>query len=126
MKTLIALTLAACFAILPSCVMAEEVWKEGDKVAAFFICREEKSIMEIALADSKSKDEFIVEITKKRITSKCVALRPPVLFVVDRVLGSYKDYEKNNTTILKIVPPVNNGFIGYIVARGSPEISKGI
>ena len=126
MKTLIALTLAACFAILPSCVTAEEVWKEGDKVAAFFICREEKSIMEIAFADSKSKDEFIGEITKKRITSKCVALRPPVLFVVDKVLGSYKDYEKNNTTILKIVPPVNNGFIGYIVARGSPEISKGI
>ena len=126
MKTLIALTLAACFAILPSCVTAEEVWKEGDKVAAFFICREEKSIMEIAFADSKSKDEFIGEITKKRITSKCVALRPPVLFVVDKVLGSYKDYEKNNTTILKIVPPVNNGFIGYIVARGLPATNKGI
>ena len=126
MKLLAALTLIACFTILPSCVTAKEIWKEGDKVAAFFICREEKSIMEIALADSKSRDEFIGEITKKRITSKCVALRPPVLFVVDEVLGSYKDYEKINTTILKIVPPVNNGFIGYIVARGSPEISKGI
>ena len=126
MKLLVGLTLAACFAILPSCVTAEEVWKKGNKVAAFFICREEKSIMEIALADSKSRDEFIGEITKKRITSKCVALRPPVLFVVDEVLGNYKDYEKKNTTILKIVPQINNGFIGYIVARGSPEISKGI
>ena len=126
MKLLIGLTLAACFAILPSCVTAEEVWKKGNKVAAFFICKEEKSIMEVALADSKSRNQFIGEVTKKRITSKCVALRPPVLFVVDEVLGSYKDYEKKNTTILKIVPPVNNGFIGYIVARGSPEISKGI
>ena len=126
MKLLVSLTLAACFAILPSCVTAEEVWKKGNKVAAFFICKEEESIMELALADSKSRDQFIGEVTKKRIGRECVALRPPVLFVVDEVLGSYKDYEKKNTTILKIVPQINNGFIGYIVARGKPAINKGI
>ena len=126
MKLLVGLTLAACFAILPSCVTAEEVWKKGNKVAAFFICKEEESIMELALADSKSRDQFIGEVTKKRIGRECVALKPPVLFVVDEVLGSYKDYEKKNTTILKIVPQINNGFIGYIVARGSPAINKGI
>ena len=126
MKLLIGLTLAACFAILPSCVTAEEVWKKGNKVAAFFICKEEESIMEVALADSKSRDQFIGEVTKKRIGRECVALRPPVLFVVDEVLGSYKDYEKKNTTILKIVPQINNGFVGYIVARGLPAVNKGI
>ena len=126
MKLLVGLTLAACFAILPSCVTAEEVWKKGNKVAAFFICKEEESIMELALADSKSRDQFIGEVTKKRIGRECVALKPPVLFVVDEVLGSYKDYEKKNTTILKIVPQINNGFIGYIVARGKPAINKGI
>ena len=126
MKLLISLTLAACFTILPSCVTAEEVWEKGNKVAAFFICKEEESIMEIALADSKSRDQFIGEVTKKRMDRKCVALRPPVLFVVDEVLGSYKDYEKKNTTILKIVPQISNGFIGYIVARGMPAINKGI
>ena len=126
MKLLVGLTLAACFAILPSCATAEEVWKKGNKVAAFFICKEEESIMELALADSKSRDQFMNEVAKKRITSKCVALRPPVLFVVDEVLGSYVDYEKKNTTILKIVPQINNGFIGYIVARGLPAIDKGI
>ena len=125
MKLLISLTLVACFAILPSCVTAEEVWEKGNKVAAFFICKEEESIMEVALADSKSRDQFMGEVAKKRITSKCVALSPPVLFVVDEVLGSYKDYEKNNTTILKIVPQINNSFIGYIVARGLPAIDKG-
>ena len=126
MKLLISLTLAACFAILPSCVTAEEVWKKGNKVAAFFICKEEESIMEVALADSKSKNQFIGEVTKKRIGRECVGLRPPVLFVVDEVLGSYKDYEKKNTTILKIVPQINNGFVGYIVARGLPAVNKGI
>ena len=126
MKLLVSLTLAACFAILPSCVTAEEVWKKGNKVAAFFICKEEESIMEVALADSKSRDQFIGEVTKKRIGRECVGLRPPVLFVVDEVLGSYKDYEKKNTTILKIVPQINNGFVGYIVARGLPAVNKGI
>ena len=126
MKLLIGLTLAACFAILTSCATAKEVWKKGNKVAAFFICKEEESIMELALADSKSRDQFIGEVTKKRIGRECVALKPPVLFVVDEVLGSYKDYEKKNTTILKIVPQINNGFIGYIVARGKPAINKGI
>jgi hypothetical protein len=126
MKLLVSLTLAACFAILPSCTTAEEVWEKGNKVAAFFICKKEESIMELALADAKSKDQFIGEVTKKRIGRECVALRPPVLFVVDEVLGSYKDYEKKNTSILKIVPPVNNGFIGYIVARGIPAVNKGI
>ena len=126
MKLLVGLTLAACFAILPSCATAEEVWEKGNKVAAFFICKEEESIMELALADSKSRDQFIGEVTKKRIGRECVALRPPVLFIVDEVLGSYVDYEKKNTTILKIVPQINNGFIGYIVARGLPAIDKGI
>ena len=126
MKLLIGLTLAACFAILPSCATAEEVWEKGNKVAAFFICKKEESIMELALADSKSRDQFIGEITKKRIGRECVALRPPVLFIVDEVLGSYVDYEKKNTSILKIVPQINNGFIGYIVARGIPAINKGI
>ena len=74
MKLLTALTLAACFTILPSCVTAKEIWKEGDKVAAFFICREEKSIMEIALADSKSRDEFIGEITKKELLANVLLL----------------------------------------------------
>ena len=55
MKLLAALTLAACFTILPSCVTAEEIWNKGDKVAVFFICKEEKDIM-----------------NGKKITSLCV------------------------------------------------------
>ena len=58
MKLLTVLTLAACFTILPSCSTAQETWKKGDKVAAFFICKEEKDIMDIALADSKGVQNF--------------------------------------------------------------------
>ena len=80
MKLLVVLTLAACFTILPSCVTAEEIWKKGDKVAAFFICKEEEDIMDLALADSKGKQKFSELIIKKQITRGCIPLRPPALY----------------------------------------------
>ena len=126
MKTLIALTLAVCFAILPSCVIAEEIWNKGDKVAVFFICREEKDIMDVALADSKGVENFRGLVVEKRIARKCKSLRPPLLFIVDDVLGSYKDSEGIKTTIMKVISPINNLFAGYIVAAGTPGQDKGI
>ena len=66
MKLLTALTLAACFAILPSCVTAKEIWTKGDKVSVFFICREEEDIMDIALADSKGIKKFRGVLAEKR------------------------------------------------------------
>ena len=126
MKTLIALTLAVCFAILPSCVIAEEIWNKGDKVAVFFICREEKDIMDVALADSKGVENFKGLVIEKRIARKCKSLRPPLLFIVDDVLGSYKDSEGIKTTIMKVISPINNLFAGYIVAAGTPGKDKGI
>ena len=124
MKLLAALTLAACFTILPSCVTAQETWKKGDKVAAFFICKEEKDIMDIALADSKGIEKFKSLIIEKRITQDCIALRPPAMFIVDDVIGNYTDYKGKETSIMKIVSPKNNLLAGYIVAEGIPD--KGI
>ena len=124
MKLLVGLTLATCFAILPSCVMAEEVWKKGNKVAAFFICKEEKDIMAIALADSKGIQNFSKLLIEKQITQGCVPLRPPALFIVDDVIGSYKDYKNEKSLIMKIVSSKNNLLTGYIVAAGIPN--KGI
>ena len=126
MKLLAALTLAACFTILPSCVTAEEIWNKGDKVAAFFICREEKDIMDIAFADSKGMEKFRGLLVQKRIARQCMSLRPPLLFTVDAVLGSYKDSKGKETTIMKIISPVNNLVAGYIVAEGTPGEDKGI
>ena len=124
MKLLAAITLAACFTILPSCITAEETWKKGDKVAAFFICREEEDIMDIALADSKGIEKFKSLIVEKRITRDCIALRPPAMFIVDDVIGEYTDYKGQETSIMKIVSPKNKLLAGYIVAAGIPD--KGI
>ena len=124
MKLLAIITLAACFTILPSCITAQETWKKGDKVAAFFICKEEKDIMDIALADSKGIEKFKSLIVEKRITRDCIALRPPAMFIVDDVIGEYIDYKGQETSIMKIVSPKNKLLAGYIVAAGIPD--KGI
>ena len=124
MKLLAIITLAACFTILPSCSTAQETWKKGDKVAAFFICKEEEDIMDIALADSKGIEKFKSLIVEKRITRDCIALRPPAMFIVDNVIGEYTDYKGQKTSIMKIVSPKNKLLAGYIVAAGIPD--KGI
>jgi hypothetical protein len=126
MKLLAALTLAACFTILPSCVTAQETWKKGDKVAAFFICKEEEDIMDLALADSKGMQKFSELIIEKQITRGCIPLRPPALFIVVDVIGNYKDYKGKETSIMKIVSPKNNLLTGYIVAEGIPGQDRGI
>ena len=126
MKLLNILTLAACFAILPSCVTAKEIWTKGDKVSVFFICREEEDIMDIALADSKGIKKFRGVLAEKRITRQCMSLRPPIMFIVDDTIGSYKDYKGKETTIMKVISPVNNLLAGYIVAAGIPGQNKGI
>tara|TARA_R100000234_G_C4985067_1_gene172814 strand:- start:889 stop:1269 length:381 start_codon:yes stop_codon:yes gene_type:complete len=126
MKLLVALTLAACFTILPSCVTAEEVWKKGDSVAAFFICKDEEDIMELALADSIGRENFLGKTLEKGIAKNCMSLRPPALFIVNEVVGSYIDHKGAETSILKIVSSKNDLFIGYVVAEGVPGKDKGI
>ena len=124
MKLLATFILAVCFTILPNFLIAKEIWKKGDKVAAFFICREEKDIMAIALADSKGIQNFSKLLIEKQITQGCVPLRPPALFIVDDVIGNYTDYKGQETAIMKIISPKNTLLTGYIVAVGIPD--KGI
>ena len=120
------LFLIACFTILPTCISAQEVWSKGDKVSAFFICKEEKDIMDLALADSKSREVYASEVMRKRLSQDCIRfIGQPKLFIVDKVITSYKDYNKMETSIMRITTP-DNMVAGYIVAAGTPAQDKGI
>ena len=125
-QVLAKLFLIACFTILPTCISAQEVWSKGDKVAAFFICKEEKDIMDLALADSTSKEAYASEVMRKRLSRDCIRfIGQPKLFIVDKVITSYRDYNKVETSVMKISTP-DNMVAGYIVAAGTPADSKGI
>ena len=102
------LFLIACFTILPTCISAQEVWSKGDKVAAFFICKKEKDIMDLALADSRSREAYAGEVMRKRLSQDCIRfLGLPKLFIVDKVIISYKDHNKVETCVMRMNTPDN-------------------
>ena len=120
------LFLIACFTILPTCISAQEVWSKGDKVAAFFLCREEEDIMDLALADSRSREEYASEIIRKRLSQDCFKFTgSPKLFIVDKVITSYTDHNNMEVCVMRITTP-DRILAGYIVAAGTPKNNKGI
>ena len=120
----IKLFLAACLALLPASVSAEEAWGIGDDVAAFFVCKQEKDIMDLVQADTESQNAFASKIVEKKFNQDCIKIFPPMKFTVSEILGSYKDYRKVDNTILKIKSPANEMFVGYILVRGVPKTKK--
>ena len=120
----IKLFLIGCFVMLPSCSMAAEKWAEGDEVSAFFVCKTEKDIMDLVMADSKSQEAFASKIVEKKFNQDCIKIFPPMKFAVSEILGSYKDHRKVENTILKIKSPANEMFVGYILVRGVPGTKK--
>ena len=121
---LIKLFLAACLALLPACVSSEEAWDLGDEVAAFFVCKQEKDIMDLVMADSKSQEAFASKIVEKKFNQDCIKIFPPMKFAVSEILGSYKDHRKVENTILKIKSPANEMFVGYVLVKGVPKTKK--
>jgi hypothetical protein len=113
------------FLLVPNYSVAlANTWKIGDKVIVPFMCKKEKAIMDIAYADTKSQEKLNLTVYKNTINSNCLEIRPPQIFLITDIIGSYKDYNNRNTLILKIKSPVYTYFKGYIVAAGVEE--KGI
>ena len=82
--------------------------------------------MDLALADSKSREAYAGEVIKKKLSRDCIRfIGKPKLFIVDKVITSYKDYNKMETSIMRITTP-DNMVAGYIVAAGTPAKDKGI
>jgi hypothetical protein len=127
MKLLFTLFLVAVISILPSCSTAqakEELWHIGDGVTVFLICKTEKDILDIALADSKSKENFQNTLTKKQLKRKCVRLSPPSTFVVHEIITTYKDYDQVSNVVLKVQSVISKNFFGYILIAGTVALQK--
>ena len=73
---------------------------------------------------TKKELKQVEKIIEKGITKSCLSLRPPAMFIVDDIIGSYIDHKGEETSIIKIVSARNNLLTGYIVAAGIPD--KGI
>ena len=141
MKFLKYFILGIILSIVPACAAVQEVqrvqkvqevqetavtWSKGDKVAAFYICRTEEDIMEVALADVKGGHELRQSVFKKTMTRDCLSLNPPLGFTVQNVIGSYVDSNKKETSILAISIPDTEKIAGYVISIGKPIRTKAL
>ena len=141
MKFLKYLILGIILSTVPACVAVQEVqkvqevqevqetavtWSKGDKVAAFYICRTEEDIMEVALADVKGGHELRQSVFRKTMTRDCLSLNPPLGFTVQNVIGSYVDSNKKETSILAISIPDTEKIAGYVISIGKPIRTKAL
>ena len=144
MKFLKYLILGIILSTVPACAAVQEVqevqrvqvvqkaqgsavtWSKGDKIAAFYICRTEEDIMEVALADVKGGHELRQSVFKKTMTRDCLSLNPPLGFTVQNVIGSYVDSNKKETSILAISIPDTEKIAGYVISIGKPIRTKAL
>ena len=141
MKFLKYFILGIILSIVPACAAVQEVqrvqkvqevqetavtWSKGDKVAAFYICRTEEDIMEVALADVKGGHELRQSVFRKTMTRDCLSLNPPLGFTVQNVIGSYVDSNKKETSILAISIPDTEKIAGYVISIGKPIRTKAL
>ena len=110
-------TLIFLVAVLHPAV-ADTIWSKDDKVSVFYMCREEKDIMEIALADSKNVAKYVTVLNTKQFNGTCSQIFPPVILRVRSIVSQYQDHNKKDISILKLYDPVTNLKAGYIIAEG--------
>ena len=112
------------FILLPIYANAKETWSIGDEVAAFFVCKQEKDIMDLVMADSKSQKFFAGKVVEKKINQDCIKIFPPMKFKVSEIISSYKDHRKITNTVLKVKSSINDMLVGYIIVKGIPATPK--
>jgi hypothetical protein len=105
-------------------VYAKEKWNTGDTVAVFLVCKDEDDILDIAYADSQSREKYISTINEKKQEGFCVTYAPPIVLYVQKVIVSYKDHKKRENCVLKLSYPGSKKEAGYIVAVGEQRRLK--
>jgi|TARA_R100000479_G_scaffold175163_1_gene125480 hypothetical protein len=96
-------------------------WQIGDAVLTIMVCRTEKDILEIGYADSQSALTLNQLIQIKIMQNSCLVFNPPLQLEVAKIVGDYKDYNGNNTTMVGVSPIQEpDNILGYLIILGKP------
>ena len=80
MKNFLIFILVSGFLVTCSvAVYAKEKWNTGDTVAVFLVCKDEDDILDIAYADSQSREKYISTINEKKQEGVCVTYGRPIV-----------------------------------------------
>lgn len=100
-------------------------WKVGDTIVTAMLCRDEESILKIAYADTKNKEEVLKTVNKFVSLEYCIQLPQPGMFYINSVIVSYKDFNSKISSVLGLAlfaePEV---IFGYAIAVGKGEDDK--
>ena len=125
MTALVCLCMLLC--IPNAAADANRVWEKGATIVTSYVCRDEKAIMKIVEADTKSEEEVLARMYALRSLRHCAAIPMPLPFYVLDFLVDYTDFRKINTVVVsiaKITEPDTH--IGFVLAEGTYKIDKGI
>ena len=96
-------------------------WQIGDAVLTIMVCRTEEDILEIGYADSQSALKLNQLIQIKIMQNNCLVFNPPLQLEVSKIVGDYKDYNGNNTTMVGVSPIQEpDNILGYLIILGKP------
>ena len=99
----------------------EIYWQIGDAVLTIMVCRTEEDILEIGYADSQSALKLNQLIQIKIMQNSCLVFNPPLQLEVAKIVGDYKDYNGNNTTMVGVSPIQEpDNILGYLIILGKP------
>ena len=98
----------------------EKEWFPGDTVFATSVCKTEKIILEVALADTKSEKATLDKINEFIKTEDCLSIIPPMPFYVHTVVINYKDFKKRPSVVLalRFIGDKDQMIVGYAIGAG--------
>ena len=102
-------------------------WYKGDIVGAQTLCKDEKAIMKIVMADTKSADAVRKSMYAQSMIGECVILPRTIGVPIMDILVEYIDFAKRPSVVLVVAVPRYQGVVAYVIAggrRGPPKEEK--
>ena len=104
--------------ILPTTVNATLAqWKLGEEIAVASLCRDQKSITELARADQVNEEAALKAFASLASRGLCIVFDKHRNFTVVKKLFKYKDFYGRNSFVLEVVNNGTLGFRGYVMAQ---------
>ena len=106
-----------CVALPTSAYATFTQWKLGEEIAVASLCRDQKSIIELARADQVNEEAALKAFSSLAARGLCVVFDKHRSFTVVKKLFKYKDFYGRNSFVLEVVNNKIMGFRGYVMAQ---------
>tara|TARA_B100000676_G_scaffold59675_1_gene58935 strand:- start:767 stop:1135 length:369 start_codon:yes stop_codon:yes gene_type:complete len=104
--------------VLPTSANATFIqWELGEEIAVASLCRDQKSIKELARADQVNEEAALKAFASLASRGLCVVFDQHRSFTVVKKLFKYKDFYGRNSFVLEVVNKKIMGFRGYVMAQ---------